>query len=312
MNGIIMVFDLGSSPTVTGRVMVLRGEMESPVNTVREEVMGIRGISPRGRATDDNVDLLLDRAFRVRGGFAQLSNVAIEMSSANEVYPFYSLVVSRAILGIVRCKAISSPRVFQPLVFQRCALRESVKTKKRVFDSGRLGVGVLESGVIRSVVLGAPERNFEGCCGLSTSDYSGAEGPSRGARKSGCHQGNLLLGNFLLRQLWDMRDDGLDHPGWGLYLIDEPEEGFNKDDREREKGLSSSPGSLLAAGISSPRRSLRSYYHEAQGIRSDVVSGTLGGRYGVGWSVTSQDLRWRHTVGTVSGSRVAALSRDLG
>ncbi|RWW00990.1 hypothetical protein GW17_00036010 [Ensete ventricosum] len=214
-----------------------------------------------------------------------------------------------------------------------CALRESVKTKKRVSDSGRLGVGVLESGVIRSVVLGAPERNFEGCCGLSTSDYSGAGGPSSGARKSGCHQGNLLLGNFLLRQLWDMRDDGLDHPYWGLYLMDEPEEGFNKDDRDREKGLSSSPGSLLAGGISSPRRSpslsmsarrrenarlglveviLWSYYHEAQGIRSDVVSGTLGGRYGVGWSVTSQDLRWRHTVGTVSGSRVAALSRDLG
>ncbi|RRT73545.1 hypothetical protein B296_00013036 [Ensete ventricosum] len=85
--------------------------------------------------------------------------------------------------------------------------------------------------------------------------------------------------------------------------------------RCREKGLSSSPGSLLAGGISSPRRSPRSYYHEAQGIRSDVVPGTLGGKYGVGWSVTSQDLRWRHTVDTVPGSRVAGAiprSRAMG
>ncbi|RWW73194.1 hypothetical protein BHE74_00018964 [Ensete ventricosum] len=354
--------------------MVLRGEMESPVNTVREEVMGIRSlfvrlsfwkalrykmlvelsmfihynpfdpvVSPPEVGRYDDVDLLLDRAFRVRGGLAQLSNVAIKMSSADEVFDLIFEVMT--LLGVMTIVAmevtIPCSIALLPLGLHQtedglsrlyhiradphrvvekahhikasevpCALRESVKTKKRVSDSGRLGVGVLESGVIRSVVLGAPERNFEGCCGLSASDCHGAGGPSSGARKSDCH-----------------------HPYWGLYLMDEPEEGFNKDDRDREKGLSSSPGSLLAGGISSPRRSpslsmsarrrenarlglveviLWSYYHEAQGIRSDVVSGTLGGRYGVGWSVTSQDLRWRHTVGTVSGSRVAALSRDLG
>ncbi|RRT63986.1 hypothetical protein B296_00040670 [Ensete ventricosum] len=45
MNDTIRVFDLGSSLTITGWVVVPRGEMESPVNLIRDEVMGTRSLS---------------------------------------------------------------------------------------------------------------------------------------------------------------------------------------------------------------------------------------------------------------------------
>ncbi|RRT83554.1 hypothetical protein B296_00004244 [Ensete ventricosum] len=44
-NEITSVFDLGSSPTMIGRVVVLRGEMESPMNLVNAYVMETRSLS---------------------------------------------------------------------------------------------------------------------------------------------------------------------------------------------------------------------------------------------------------------------------
>ncbi|RWW81637.1 hypothetical protein BHE74_00009948 [Ensete ventricosum] len=40
MNGTISVLVLGSSLTITGRVMTLRGAVASPMNPVKVEVMG--------------------------------------------------------------------------------------------------------------------------------------------------------------------------------------------------------------------------------------------------------------------------------
>ncbi|RZS27804.1 hypothetical protein BHM03_00061331 [Ensete ventricosum] len=45
MNGTINVFDFGSSPIVTGRVIVPRGELEFHVNSVNAYVMGTRSLS---------------------------------------------------------------------------------------------------------------------------------------------------------------------------------------------------------------------------------------------------------------------------
>ncbi|RZS27413.1 hypothetical protein BHM03_00060868 [Ensete ventricosum] len=42
MNDTINIFDLGSSPTVTGRVVVPTGAIESPVNPVNVDVTGMR------------------------------------------------------------------------------------------------------------------------------------------------------------------------------------------------------------------------------------------------------------------------------
>ncbi|RWW63335.1 hypothetical protein BHE74_00029499 [Ensete ventricosum] len=42
MNETISIFNLGSSPMVTGRVISLRGEIESLVNPVNVDVMGKR------------------------------------------------------------------------------------------------------------------------------------------------------------------------------------------------------------------------------------------------------------------------------
>ncbi|RWW65448.1 hypothetical protein BHE74_00027242 [Ensete ventricosum] len=62
---------------------------------------------------------------------------------------------------------------------------------------------------------------------------SRGRGPFPWSEKIQLHsQENLSLRNCLLRQLQDMRDDNLDHPDQGSYLMGEPKEGFSKDDKE--------------------------------------------------------------------------------
>ncbi|RZS10643.1 hypothetical protein BHM03_00041894 [Ensete ventricosum] len=94
-----------------------------------------------------------------------------------------------------------------------CALSESAESDERVSSSGKLGMGVLERGAQRSVLLrgrGPP--------------WKGKEVMLRCRR-------SLSWGDRLLRQLQDVGDDGLDHPGQGLDLMGEFEKGFGGDGR---------------------------------------------------------------------------------